>query len=329
MPLESLHTLVETLRERIQAHGDALRGSEALTRYALIDPLLRELGWDTADPALVVPEYVLSKYGSGNAKRADYALLSQDIPVMMVEAKSLGSSLRDEALSQGIQYCLEKGTKFFALTDGSSWEIYETHQAVPIEEKRIVAFDVCSKATAEVCLQALSLWRPSLEVGRATAGQAPVIQTEPVPAKYEIRPASVEALPNPTDESLWQPLSTLKPASGTNPPKGIGFPDNSSQPIEHWKGIIIETIRWLANERLLKASDCPIPYSSRSKKYIVATVPVHPSDKDFRNPREVNAKNVGKLFVETHSSANDCVKKAITIIEHVGQAPSQFKVRFE
>ena len=50
MPLESLHSLVETLKERIQDHSDALSVNETLTRYALIDPLLRELGWDTADP---------------------------------------------------------------------------------------------------------------------------------------------------------------------------------------------------------------------------------------------------------------------------------------
>ena len=39
MPLESFLALVHKLRERIDAHGDKLRQSEALTRYALIDPL--------------------------------------------------------------------------------------------------------------------------------------------------------------------------------------------------------------------------------------------------------------------------------------------------
>ena len=71
MPLESLLELVETLRERIESHRAILSQSEALTRYALIDPLLRELGWDTSDPAMVVPEY---SSGTGSA---DYALLQQ------------------------------------------------------------------------------------------------------------------------------------------------------------------------------------------------------------------------------------------------------------
>ncbi len=51
MVLESLSDLVETLRARITAHARPLMKSEALTRYALIDPLLRELGWNTEDPA--------------------------------------------------------------------------------------------------------------------------------------------------------------------------------------------------------------------------------------------------------------------------------------
>ena len=109
MPLESLLKLVETLRDRIDEHGNTLRQSEALTRYALIDPLLRELGWDTADPALVIPEY---RSGVGSS---DYALLANGKPMMMVEAKKLGTQLQD-AVVQGIQYCLMEGTPYFTLT---------------------------------------------------------------------------------------------------------------------------------------------------------------------------------------------------------------------
>ena len=37
MPLENLLMLIKKLRERIDSHGNALRQSEALTRYVLID----------------------------------------------------------------------------------------------------------------------------------------------------------------------------------------------------------------------------------------------------------------------------------------------------
>lgn len=114
MPLESLLELVETLRKRIDEHGAALRQSEALTRATLIDPLLRELGWDTEDPAQVMPEYRL---GRGYA---DYALLKDGKPLLMVEAKKLGTPLLDAA-SQGIGYCIEDGIAYFAVTDGRQW----------------------------------------------------------------------------------------------------------------------------------------------------------------------------------------------------------------
>ena len=159
MILESLLELVETLKANASTRtATNFRQSEALTRYALIDPLLRELGWDTEDPALVIPEY---KSGSGSA---DYALLTGNRPAMMVEAKKLGTPLQDSVVSQGIQYCLMEGTRYFSVTDGQRWEVYETHKPVPIGEKRIIGFDLRGESAAEVCLNALALWRPSVHV---------------------------------------------------------------------------------------------------------------------------------------------------------------------
>jgi hypothetical protein len=55
---------------------------------ALIDPLLRALGWDVFDPEVVTPEY---KVEGG---WADYALLRADgRPAATVEAKKLGEVL--------------------------------------------------------------------------------------------------------------------------------------------------------------------------------------------------------------------------------------------
>ena len=142
MPLESLLKLAETLNERVSAHRAALSANEIRTRYALIDPLLRELGWDTSDPSAVIPEYTS---GSG---RADYALMSAGSPAMMVEAKKLGTPLRDNVLTQGITYCITEGTAHFAVTDGARWEIYETHKPVPIDQKLVAEFDLSSDPPA-------------------------------------------------------------------------------------------------------------------------------------------------------------------------------------
>ena len=249
MPLEGLLELVETLRARIDAHGAALRGSEALTRYALIDPLLRELDWDTSNPDMVVPEY---RSGSGSA---DYALLSNGSPAMMVEAKKLSTPLRDQVLAQGINYCLMEGTGYFSVTDGQRWEIYETHRPVPIDEKRIVSWDLKQPSSAEVCLKALALWRPSLQSGYVATGQTPLVglvsDQPPITIPHPIPP--------PLDGHEWQPLTEVEAGRGAPAPVEILLPDNSRAPITSWVDIPEAAVSWLFAERHHRSVLLPYP----------------------------------------------------------------------
>ena len=115
-------------------------------------------------------------------------------PAMMVEAKSLGTNLGGAVLSQGIQYCLEQGTRFFCVTDGSQWEIYETYRPVPIDDKRIVRFDLKDNP-AQACLKALALWRPSVESGAIAAAQTPVV--EPDQSQQSTPQIETESIPTP------------------------------------------------------------------------------------------------------------------------------------
>ena len=309
MLLESLLECVNDIRGRIDAHGAALRRSEAQTRYALIDPLLRELGWDTQNPDLVVPEYQSGKI------RADYALLSGGRPAMMVEAKSLDTPLHD-VVRQGIGYCLEEGTAHFSVTDGRRWEIYETHRPVPIDEKRIVSFDVKRPSPAEVCLQALALWRPAMQSGHVASGQAPIIgQSEEVS----------EPVPPPTpvpDEHEWQPFTEVTAIKGQSPVE-ILFPDSQQTQIKTWAEALVESVRWLMDKGVLNANQCPIMGTSSAHRYMVHTQPVHSNGAPFTYPFEMNG-----LYIEKHDNHKALVNKTRAIIEHVGQNPVQFKVRF-
>jgi len=200
MALESLLQLLETLSQRIDEHGAALKQSETLTRYALIDPLLRELGWDTADPAMVTPEYV-SPSGS-----ADYALFdtSAATPLMVVAAKPLGESLQD-AITPGILHCITDGIRYFAVTNGQAWDVYETHKPVPMEQKRVAAFDLQSMTAADARLQALALWRPNMLDGNVTPAQSPAMQrTIETPA--QANPTQTKPTQTPTYTSAEEKL---------------------------------------------------------------------------------------------------------------------------
>ena len=313
---KSLLTLVEKLRERIDAHGDTLRQSEMQTRYVLIDPLLRELGWDTENPALVRPEFKV-------AGKADYALLRDGECIMMVEAKKLDEPLQDKALDQAIKYCTREGTPYFSVTDGRRWEIYEPYRggAIPITEKRIVRFDLKDGSAAEACLKALALWEIRVS-GHVSTGQAPVVEPPHNQPGSPEPPAPRPTPPSPPGPE-WQLISELKPQKGDTSPREVQFPDGKVRSVTAWRWLIIEVTRWLVAGNYLKISDCPIRKAPNSKRCAVSTEPVHLTETPFKNPAQV-----GSLYVETSLTNKGVINAARTIIKRVGQDPAQFKVRF-
>ena len=319
MPLESLLELVQTLSSRIDRHGPALRQSEALTRYALIDPLLRGLGWDTSDPGMVIPEY-----RSGNG-RADYALMKDGSPTMMLEAKSLDTPLQDTGLAQGINYCLMQGTSFFCVSDGRQWEIYETHKPVPIDEKQIVSFNLKNMSVSEVCLKALALWRPGVESGQVSVAQTPIVEL-PKPqqstSETEIPIIQPEPLVPMPENGEWQSLSEFNLEKGSPLPSEIQFPDGTKVQTPRLRSIIIEVARWLMNNNLLNPSHCPVQLPNSHTRYVVNTEPYHQSGKEFHTHEQISS-----LYIYTHGNRFGIVRRTREFIKHMGQDPTQFKVR--
>ena len=304
-------------RGRIQEHRDRLSQSEALTRNALVDPLLRDLGWDTEDPALVMPEY---KLGNGFA---DYALLRNGKPAIVIEAKKLGTSL-DSVASQGISYCISDGIQYFAVTDGSKWDVYETHRPVPIAEKKIVSFDIVADNSPEVCLDALALWRRSVQDGVVRAGQAPLLEPEnvtPVPPVEPVPPQPDPVVVAPTPDSTWQTLSEFQPAKGDKPPTEIRFPDGSTSQTRYWADLPAEVVQWLAQQGRLDEGRIPI---QSGKHYILSSSPVHPTGNEFKS-----VKMIGQFCLETNYSKAYHIKNVNTIIEKAGRGATsaQFSVR--
>ena len=83
--LDDLVQTIEMLRARVSKYAPDLSKNEIRTRAVLIDPMLKVLGWDAADPALVTVEYEVPP------GRADYGLRRglDNPPVILVEAKRL------------------------------------------------------------------------------------------------------------------------------------------------------------------------------------------------------------------------------------------------
>ena len=329
--MDELFQSVGTLRKRIEMHAPSLRANEALTRYALINPLLIGLGWDISDPAQVVPEFTVPS----NQKRADYALFrpGNRVPYIIIEAKKLGEGL-SEAAHQAVTYCTVDGYEYFAVTDGQVWELYRTRSFGELSKKRVTKFDLLEDSPISVCLKALAFWRSAVSAGAIGEGRAPILGTgsaaEGEGSFSTKEPPKVSTddggTPPPIDSvqassQVWIRLPDLKPKAGEKPrelrlPSGEIVPTTSG-----WKSLMVESVRWLLRSGKLPGAGNPIQSGTR---YIVAPTPNHPNGKPFTAPRQV-----GQVFVETNHGGNSAVRLTLKVIADVGESAANFGVRMQ
>ena len=253
--MEQLLEVVQTLRQRIDEHKSELSKNEAQTRYSLIDPLLRALGWDTADPKQVIPEYPVpvndSKY------RADYKLLIGEEPKVIIEAKKLnklkGESLFDNepghrkslgVITQGLTYCQEEGVPYLVVTDGRQWDLYETHKPVPKGEKLVLWFDVRLGQPEEVCERVQEL--------AEITGQGAI------------------------EDDGWTPLASI---DREDLPSTIRFPNGETQEVYNWKDLLVEPVKWLAQNDKLLHDHLPVVMTPNGRPSLVAKEPKHRNNK--------------------------------------------------
>ena len=96
---------------------------ETSTRYMIIDPILRSLGWDLSNPTDCVVEY---RVMTESQSAVDYALLDdRGKPIILVEAKRIDVDTEDEEnWVQTYRYTKEVETAtVIVITNGQYWAI--------------------------------------------------------------------------------------------------------------------------------------------------------------------------------------------------------------
>ncbi len=151
--LNDLARVIETLQAYIKHNSVTIGSNETRTRNALIDPLLRALGW--ADPAVITSE-CLMRYGNGANEYvvADYALHTPSRrcqPFMYIEAKRMREDLIGSHRRQALQYFHRRSVDYVGLTNGDLWVVYERNddQVHPVVEISI------RKDSASYCAEQL------------------------------------------------------------------------------------------------------------------------------------------------------------------------------
>jgi predicted transport protein len=100
------------------------------------------LGWDVRDP-----DEVQLEYPTIDGKSVDYALKTNQKPVLLVEAKPLNDSLTDvKDVTQTTGYAANNGIVWCILTNGVRWQVYCSVEQCPAPEKLMfeVSYDPVS-----------------------------------------------------------------------------------------------------------------------------------------------------------------------------------------
>ena len=318
MALDELFKTFEFLKKRIEEHREHLSQDETRTRQVLIDPLLKELGWDVGDPNAVQLEYQIEKpFGGKGVTKPDYALMVDGEPAAVVEAKKLDSRVLDDATKQVHDYAIAQAISYGVATDGDEWRLIDVLKPVKPDEKVKILFRVSTDDASKCALRSLALWRPNL---CAADGPEPAVD----PVLDDNRPGPTvcgteDDDSDSTEASDWHPMETLE-HTGPQPTR-IRFSDGAEYEISSWRRLYLQVGMYLADTGKVVA---PFRFEGQSRDAISAHR-AYDSDHDH-----VDRVEIGKdLWLEMTRTPQQAVRRSKRILGAFGVDTSTVRVRFD
>lgn len=293
------------LRKKIEDFKDDFSKNEALVRYALIDPFLRALGWDTEDPDQVKPEY------STDAGRPDYALFitNKEKPRAFVGAKKLG---KNEDLNQHISYCVSEGVKFFIATDGNHWELYDTFKEAKVPEKKVIEWDISLDNESKVAIWSLSI------ANTESFGDAP---KWPIFANQDNFLKREQQFAKETYIESKGPLNINRKGNGSRRPVSVIINEEVFN-VNKSNMILIETAEWLISHGKITNST---KVATGSHRWLINTEPKHKNGLNFFNPYRLS----NGLYLETNYSSERIEQTAKLLMGRFGYTENSIIVKWE
>lgn len=121
MDLEQFTKQLKELGKRVIKLKDNITTEEA-TKTSFIMPFFQILGYDIFNPLEFVPEFT-ADVGIKKGEKVDYAIIIDDAPAILIEAKSINEKLEKHD-SQLFRYFATTSAKFGILTNGIEYRFY-------------------------------------------------------------------------------------------------------------------------------------------------------------------------------------------------------------
>ncbi len=317
-PLTTLYHVLKNVAASVEANAGILQRNEAATRAALIDPVLRALGWDTGNVQMVEPEKTIN-----TTWRADYALHDSSGKInLLLEAKCLGSNLEKfSVVQQLLSYAFGFGVLKVVVTDGINWHFYSEFR--PGNSIAGSQFNLLKDDTIGCALQ-LVQWLDAAQSGHGLphleAPEAPVLKQ--VPEVREILnhpPAKARKQPAPpkkqaTSAATFIELTQLQLASlpPGQKPKQLRLSNGTVKAINTWKDVLLEVCR-LA----LETNHCigiPLRDNAGKKTFLLSTA------KPVTGTSTASFYQNRPLYIYTNYSARACIANAIHAAKQIPQS---------
>jgi len=264
-PLAALVATLANVCYQAEQNQALLSKNEAATRAALIDPILRALGWDTTDVRMVEPERTVE-----NKQSLDYVLKGPSGTIQsVVEAKKLGESL-DKLGHVGalIGYAFSLKPISFFITDGLNWHCYSPGHS-HYEPTSVIELRADKLLVAALqFLQLLDAAHSGHGLGTTTITvSAPVANTALLNVKPQLYQASKTSSIVQAKNYYPLSISLTDPAKQLGKPQWLRLPNGQEHMLKTWKDILMKAAEFvLGNQDKLAI---PLPDKAGKKTMLL------------------------------------------------------------
>jgi hypothetical protein len=320
-PLSRLRDVFNQVKSSADKYRPPLTSNESMTRSLLIDPVLSALGWDLANPDMVVLEKPVGN-SRGTTGKLDYFLIG-DSPIV-IEAKKLGGSLEDH-FEQVLKYAiiLRVGVKNIFLTDGLKWIHYTVFDTSEHETKE--EFDFGTLEGIELT-KAAAYFIQKLDAALYSAHK-PQKNEDVFKNKFiglEIKVKELERLvlrmpapgPSPIIEPEPDPWLIIGDSSWdpTNrKPSKLRLPNGEIVAVNSWSQVLSKTCEFSLSANPVLTRQLPIPDRTAKTKKLIASV--KPPSNQHSDTLTINGE---VMYVHTTYSANEAIANAAYILTKAG-----------
>jgi len=346
--MADLKVTLEMVIERMKKHRDLYEKSEESVRYQIVNPILKDLGWNPENPEEVQPN-ISSEEGV-----PDYLLLKNEKKVLFIEAKKLSVDVEEKEIIRKLgQYCFGEGMKYGVLSNGVIWILFRAFQEGTTMAERLVwkvdlenddmtasirKLTTISKDNIENIetlikkLQILDeIWQSLLEEPKELiGGLIPVFEKlikEGYP-KYEFVSLEMEdfikervrELISPPTETVIEETTQSEPFEERVRHGKMKIGKDVFE-IRNSYEILITTANWLIKQGKLKLTDCPVGIGY--KRNLINKEPKHKYGGDFRAPKKLS----NGLWIDVHYSTAGCINTARRLLEKFGYSSNTLEVQ--